>query len=267
MREKALKPFYFLLILALVLAGCTTDPAPNTQVASAVTDIPIPPTSAAYPSPDLAVDEEAMITEIAKLGGCAAEGSGFTCPPGSKLNAIGCEVLYKSIRYPGLKPYPVFQCENHNNIPGFNPDWSSEEPNFVGSFTYDGSQFLLIKPDTDIQSLFAPLGSANEALSYAILFLSHSWPDWFIHAFEEYDIEYSGDRCGIENGSVKETQDGYVVHSSFKTYADIDSGCFTRIYAIDILVTPSGEMSAIEPGPQLLSSQDDCPGPDEDPCR
>ena len=266
--------FSFVILFACIVVSCGPTSSPPTIVKH----------SLPYPE-----NKAADISEIAKLGGCTAEDSGFTCPPGSKLYSIGCEVLSNDIRYPGLRPNPIYRCERLEYLPGFkeryNVDW--QVIGHIGDFTYDGNQFVLVTEGQNIQRMFAPIESENEALSYAMAFVTYSKPDWFISVFDEYQINYFGGSCGlsisdypgfrvegepqyftdrIDTAFTKEIGDGYIVHLFTQALSDIDSGCFTGIYSMDMLVKPSGEISTIEPGPILTIGWEDCPGPDEAQC-
>jgi len=127
MKSKFLIPPIF---FACVVAACgpvkattpTITPAPIqiTQVFTTPTPRSSPPTIVEHPWPDFGINEKAMIAQIAKLGGCTAVESGFTCPPGSNLSSLGCEELSEEIKYPGLKPYPILTCYRGLN------DWNSE---------------------------------------------------------------------------------------------------------------------------------------------
>jgi hypothetical protein len=297
MKSKFLYSSVFMF--ACIVAACVTvnattptiTPAPIqiTQVFTTPTPRSSPPTIVGHPWPNFGINEEALIAKIAKLGGCTEVESGFTCPPGSNLGSLGCEELSDEIKYPGLKPYPIFTCYrgrwdyNHElpDVPGFEAIGMTARGGY-GEFTFDGKQFVLIKEKSDYQKLYAPIDSANEALSYAMAFPTYSWLD---SEFRKYNFLDRG--CGlsarqygysqkfenevyytdrIEETFVKETESGFFVHLFLVSPAHAGA-CQWRSYAVDVLVKPSGEMSIIEPGPQLLLAWDYCTMPDEDPCR
>ena len=282
----------FILVGVFCITACDSlgflqsTPTPSALlIFTKLSPLPVPPTIVDHPEPNYGINEEKMILEIAKLGGCAENDHVFRCPPGSELNSLGCEEVDKYIiEYPGLKPYPVFQCYKYPDNPTVDsirfPGFDVRLPvgPLYGNFTYDGSQFILIKEISDYKSLFAPIDSSNEALSFALA----SPPDYRLEDFhiqevdgihielgrfgakyfsQEDDIrQYFTDR--IESTYATETENGYLVHLFVEIYSELYAPCCDckkGTYSVDVLVKPSGETSIIDPGPQLMFAEDECP--------
>jgi hypothetical protein len=258
--------FYLVVILCvIVLVSCVTKE---------VVPVTSPPTIVNHPEPNYGINESQMIQDIAELGGCddADFYDRILCPQGSTIYALGCEELSNQISYPGLKPYPVFTCFRDSELSGF----AQIQPSggYYGEFTYDGDKFLLIKKMSEYQKFFTPIDSVNEALSYALAFTTQSWmatefapynlPTENAHFTEQYGMKPHADykyyTKKIESTFVKETGDGCIVHLFLDIIYYYDE-CKTDTYAVDILVKSSGEMSIIEPGPQLNWRETSCPMP------
>jgi hypothetical protein len=98
-------------------------------------------------------------------------------------------------------------------------------------------QFELIEAEEEFRSIFAPVGSPNEALSYALAVRNLSaYYDLAPESRLEYFVEE------IQDTHVEPTEDGYIVH-----LFDYDLfGCGPHLtYAVEVWVSTQGDVAEI----------------------
>ena len=224
-----------LILLALImlfLAGCDSPAAiPTEQPAQSVpTNTPrfrltLEPTatpasqptprSIRHPRPTLSVD-----TDVFAEVGCSPGLSMFRgrpCTDDGPISELGCEELWTSDLYGGLDPrYPLAFCsgpwwefDGLMRCHGGESSYKCYRP-----IIFKDGAFALVSTVDEMRTLFAPIESADEALSYALL-------------VTEYTAEYKGCwvGCGrwgpedfhiytdvIEDTHVVEVEDGYQVY-------------------------------------------------------
>lgn len=109
--------------------------------------------------------------------------------------------------------------------------------NYISYLIQDGADVILIDSVPGMARIFAPIESAEEALSYGLAVTGY-------HAL--YDLEGHPDykilTQPLEESHVEETSDGYIVH-----LFDTDMcGCGPHITpAVDILVRPDGTVTEV----------------------
>lgn len=163
------------------------------------------------------------------------------CP---ELVALGCDqVTTPRFFLGGLQPpYPVLECihkpgEPRNQVyfkqvPGLDPRYRS----YV--LYQDGTFRLLIK-QSEFKAVFAPVESAEEAVSYAMAMTSLSAR---FDLDPNANVKYLVDR--IEETHAEETPEGYLVYLfdwSHKMGCDIHP-----FYAVKVLVTREGDVYEVE---------------------
>jgi hypothetical protein len=200
-----------------------------------------------HPRPEFSVDMEKF-----KEAGCSTEtryGDGYSCPTGP-LHLLGCDTVYTYDLLGALTPTAPLICESD-----YPPTALWQHYQRWGGCMYPtpylsyvistGDSFQLIKPKDvpALQTQFAPVESADEALGYALA---------GTYLYANYDVEldssveYLTDE--IENTHVEKVSDGYVVHL-FSGLTPL-CGCGDHIvYAVDVLVTTTGEIEQRVTGP------------------
>lgn len=162
----------------------------------------------------------------------------------AELIALGCdEINGPFFQFGGLQPpYPVMECIHKNTEPP-NKAYFRQKPGLDTRYRsyivfQDGMYRLMIKK-SEFKSIFAPVGSVDEAISYATVMTSLS---------SRYDIDpqanvdYLVDV--IEETHAEETPDGYLV---YLFDGDHKMGCGIHAnYAVKVLVTRNGEVQEVE---------------------
>ena len=121
------------------------------------------------PKPALTVDFQPFTTAAA---GCRLDRYQYLCDAGGDIGKLGCEVLYRVDELGGVSPrLPIAQCD------------SSWQPVGQGAYVRSGGgmiqvytryvfvrdgKFQLARNAEELKQLFAPIESADEALSYAL---------------------------------------------------------------------------------------------------
>ena len=120
---------------------------------------------------------------------------------------------------------------------------------------FKDGQYRLIANQSELQVLFAPVDSANEALAFALVATDLAAKFRLDHAGSEYYAET------IEGTHVDETPEGYVVH----LFANLERRCDCATFvtsAVDVLVTREGRVEVIESQPAYgYSACIDCVAP------
>ncbi len=163
-----------------------------------------------------------------------------SCP---QLAALGCDAIQTPGFYLGglQPPVAVMECIHANGEPP-SRDYFKQPPGLdPGYRSYaviqDGMYRLIIK-QSEFKSLFAPVESTDEALSYAMAMTS-------LEARFDIDpdanVEYRVDE--IEETHAEETPNGYLVRLFDWSHR---MGCDTHpFYAVDVLVTREGDVREV----------------------
>lgn len=196
-----------------------------------------------HPAPTLTID-----TEIFTDTGCPEGDDGHrTCTEDSPLTQIGCEKIVDVDNFiGGLDPtYPIILCYYP---PPKDDRWDVEEteyiykegctkPFYVRYVVYRDGGFQLIKNISELQAVFAPIESPDEALSYAIATTGYSA---YYDIKPERGYRYHVDE--LEDSYVTETEEGYNVHLFYYQWC----GCGPHTTsAVDVYLSRSGD---IKPG-------------------
>jgi hypothetical protein len=245
-----MKPYFWLcLVLLLVLAGCNGPQFVN------------------HPRPDFKVDftvfEDVGCPPVGKYG----EYSARRCEADSPLLALGCDAIRKDLALDGLEPaYPIAECI-------VSPDYAAEplavteqmfaegqylfiegdaRPNFIRYVIFRDDNFELVATKDEFRSIFAPITTPAEALSYAKV-LKHKLAGFYNLA---YDPEYEYFVDAIEDTHVEEIARGYLVY--LFTYDKL--GCEPHIVeTVVVEVTTDGIVREI-------NREDIYQAPPEDDC-
>ena len=218
----------FSLIL-LALAGCSRVEIMN------------------HNKPDLVVD----FSPFEDIG-CPLDDYGFRiCQETSPLYALGCDFL-KPVPdlFGGLDPlYPIAKCVYRPMIhpelvdPYSTPDseffYNSGGPlqDLVRYVIYRDGEFLLIRNPDEFRETFAPVESANEALSFTLAFYNYSV---YFGLQKESGIKYYVD--SIEDTHVENTTDGFTVNVFYYQFF----GCGPHYtYALEMDVSKDGMVDEI----------------------
>ncbi len=177
------------------------------------------PTFINHPRPDLTVD-----FALFESAGCeGASGRELVCAAESPIAALGCDAIQKpSDLLGGLTPgRPLALCLvspgrfdqdfGRSNEIADSGEYIYREGGFIVTYyryvVHDGQDYVLLATKTAVRDYFAPIESADEALSYALAVTS---------AGARYDLTFDSDLeyfvDEIEDTHVETVTDGYVVH-------------------------------------------------------
>jgi hypothetical protein len=242
------------VLCAVILDSCSTStPLPATPTPTHVPVTPTPnhnPKIIEHPEPIFQVD----MGVFERTGNCDystdpaiylffhTDTATYICGKDSPLYALGCEYLQADDRLGGLSPYPIAKCINKSKFIG-TFEYVSSKGGFWYSYsyvTYDGGNFVLVQKPDDFKKYFAPIESANEALSY-LEAVSDYYPKYNFEEYESYSDYYVNE---IETTHVEETDDGYIAHVFYGKHPGWS--CATvDVYSADVLVTHEGEIREI----------------------
>jgi hypothetical protein len=216
-----------------------------------------------HPRPELTVDMEPF-REV----GCTPEEWGvWTCPDNGPLAEFDCQRLREpSDLLGGLTPQAAIMiCEVGPDLarsdvgPYEQAEQIREEgilyssgcmfPSFVRYVVARDGEFTLVKDRVDFQAAFAPVESANEALSFALAVTGHT--AGYEHQVSR-DLRYHTET--LEDTHVEEAEGGYVVN--LRSYALCGCGPHTTSEVV-LLVTPDGEVSQQEVTPLYADPEED----------
>lgn len=210
--------FLKFLVLPIILAGCSK-----------------PTTVVEYPPLDWAINGERL-----KEVGCT-ENLQESCP---ELVALGCDEINSPRFYlGGLEPvYPVMECIHEKDEPP-NPEYfkqlSGLDPRYRSYAVSQDGQFRLLIKRSEFKSIFAPVESTDEAISYA---MAMTGLQARFDIDPNADIDYLVDV--IEETHAVETPDGYLVYLFDWSHA---MGCASHpFYAVKILVTREGDVREVD---------------------
>lgn len=215
---------YALLAVAfasLILAGCW-QPRQKVRVVE-------------YPPPDWALNTQGFSDT-----GCQGP-LGPTC---AALIDLGCDrIQTPGFHFGGLQPpYAVMECINEQEQPP-GSGYFKQKPGLDNRYRsyvifQEGAYRLMIKK-SEFKSVFAPVESAGEAISYAMVMTS-LYSDNAIDP--EASLDYRVDV--IEETHAEETPQGYLV---YLFDWDRTMGCDVHsTYAVKVLVTRAGDVQEVE---------------------
>jgi hypothetical protein len=192
-----------------------------------------PPKIIHHASPNLHVD-----TDWIEQAGCALnEHNWGTCLPDSPLKKLGCDEIWVLDLFGGLD-YPVIMC-NSNEVtsPGahFVHAGCYLSEHYEAYIMFRDGEYQFVEGIREFRSLFAPIESADEALSYAL-----AATDYYATYEIEIDPEYTYFVDEIEETYAKDVQDGYLLH----LFIDLGECCGSgSTDAVDIVVRRDGTIT------------------------
>ena len=233
---------FSLIILTLALSGCQQDAI-----------------FINHPRPDLAVD----FTPFEDAGCPPDEYGRMYCEENGPLGALGCDLITKpSDLFGGLQPAdPIARCTIEpflDQEPG-EEDFPEEGtyfynvgglyPRFIRYVVYTDGGFELIQNPEQFRAYFAPIESADEALSFAIAMNRTS-----AYFDLEFDPEYEYFVDEIEDTHVDRVDDGFQVHLfHYQVF-----GCGPHeTTALTYLVSESGEIERLSSEPIFKDPTED----------
>jgi hypothetical protein len=206
-----------------------------------------------HPQPTLAVTLEAF-----QEAGCPPNEYGFeTCPTESPLGRLGCEQL----RDPGdmiggLEPQlPIKICLVYGRgaerlpVGEYLYNEGCSMPMYVRYAIQRDGQLQVLKSEQDMQAVFAPIESEDEALSYAIA-VTGLGVRYGLEA--RRGLRYLTDK--LEDTYVTATPDGYLVH--LFDYRLCGCGPHTT-YSVDVLVSREGQVQELSREPAYEDPEED----------
>ena len=266
-----------LMLVGAAMAACstsqpvtpasTTMPLPTPFPTATATPRPTPtvpptisvsPTIIPHPKPALSVD-----LQVLRNAGCAIDwgryGGAWVCPDNAAIKALGCDTLAPDNLFAGFTPfYPIMRCGSFKSEPPDSEHYRCLDGFYRSYLLFKGSQYRLIANQSELQALFAPVESADEALAFALVVTDLAAKFSLDGAGGEY---YSKT---IEGTHVDETPEGYVVHLFANPARRCDCGTFVTS-AVDVLVTREGRVEVSESQPAYgYSACIDCVAP---PCQ
>jgi hypothetical protein len=198
-----------------------------------------------HPRPDLTVN-----TDWLETAGCTPrEGlSGlWDCRYRSPLVTLGCEHITIFDLLGGLSPsHPLVICANDSGKIGNSTKFRKGGcimPSFSSQLLFKDDAYQLVSGAAELQTVFAPVESRDEALSYALAATNlYARYGQQIHQYFRYHVN------ALEDTHVDEVTDGYVVH--LFTPAQPECGCGVHtVYAVDVLVTREGQVQETKSQP------------------
>ena len=267
-----------MLVLTCVIVAACSAPRPLTPTATSVplptpfptatvTPRPTPtvpptisvsPTIIPHPKPALSVD-----LQVLRDAGCAIDwgrySGAWVCPDNAAIKALGCDTLAPDNLFAGFTPYyPVMRCRTFQSPPPDQEHFRRMGYSYGSYLLFKDGHYRLIANQSELQTLFAPVDSTDEALAFALIATDLAAKLSLDHAGGEYYAET------IEGTHVDETSEGYVVHL-FANPAQC-CGCATFVTsAVDVLVTRNGRVTVLESQPAYgYSACIDCVAP---PCQ
>jgi len=232
------------LLIVFVIAGCSTPKV--TLPLPTLTPLHLQPKVINHPPPD-------MVANAKGIGdmGCARDERElwstqhyWTCTSDSRLVELGCERPEADDWLGGFTPsYPMVRCLGRSEP----PDKASFRQigclrtEYMSYAVLKDSQFHLVIKESELRALFAPVESANEALSYALVVTDlAAYYGIELDSLNRYLVDE------IEDTHVDEVEDGYLVH----LYSRPECGCKVHtIYAMDFLVTRDGSVETAKSQP------------------
>lgn len=216
------------IFAAYLLASCSVPP--TASPAPVETQLPARTSVIEYPRPSLTANTQGL-SDV----GCEGQLSAKSC---ADLIALGCDATWPTNQLGGLKPaYAVMSCSHADGEPP-NKEYFTRgmclDQSYHSYVIFQNGKYQLAQ-EAEFRSVFAPIESADEALSYALA-VTEFFPDYDIEIspFNVYLVET------IEETHVEEMTEGYLVHLFD---SDHRCGCALHpIYTVDVLITRDGEV-------------------------
>ena len=254
--------FCLILMLTCVAVAACSTPHPVTPL-SIATPLPTPfPTATATPRPTPTVPPTINVTptiiphlkptmsvdlQVLRDAGCAIDwgryGGAWVCPNNAAIKALGCDTLAPDNLFAGFTPYYlIMRCHTFQSPPPDREHFRCTDYTYGSYLLFKDGQYRLIAAQSELQALFAPVDSADEALAYALVATDLTAKFTLDNVGGEYYAET------IKGTHVDETPEGYMVH----LFADPPQrcGCATFVTsAVDVLVTREGRVEVIDSQP------------------
>jgi hypothetical protein len=221
------------LLIGLTIAGSLLAPA-------CLLFQPDMPNVKNYPTPETS----ASLTALGDLG-CHEQYGRWICAPESQLGQLGCEQIRPAGEIlSGLQPsYPMFVClvQREAGKPLAESDYIYREgcllAEYVRYVIQENGELRLLKSLADLQQVYAPVETEDEALSYALA-ASGLGVRYGITA--DPNLRYFVDE--IEDTHVETVPEGFRVHLfDYKL-----CGCGPHpTYTVDVLVTKDGQVQEL----------------------
>ena len=222
--------FWLCIVLPLVLAACQRPQFVN------------------HPRRHFSVDFS-VFEDVGCPTGKYGEYSNRRCEADSQMVALGCDDIRRDNTLGGLEPaYPIAECvqspddaeERGQIIEGGRYLFSrgAPMPQFVRYVIFRNDQFTLVETRAEFRSLFAPIATPEEALSYALVLTN----DLSVRYDLEYDRKYKYVVDVIEDTHIEEIAGGYLVH--LFSYNELGCGPHPTC-AVDVQVTTQGAVKIV----------------------
>jgi hypothetical protein len=239
MKRATLSLAIIFAVLWVMLVGCKGAPSRSGPT----------PTFIRHPRPNLTVDQA-----IYENLGCPPDGY---CEGNLELARVGCERLMPSnALLGGLAPsYPIAECSwriEPTGTPGVFQGrqglYRTGRMYIDGDHTYANHGFVVLRDGSyqmaasveDLQALYAPIESEDEAFSYAIA-ATGFWPQYFYSGFPSPESDTVLLTNQLEESYVTQQEDGYTV-LLYQTDRWSTAGHHPT-WAFDVLVTADGRVS------------------------
>jgi hypothetical protein len=218
-------------------ATATPRPTPTVPPTISVTPTLIP-----RPKPDLSID-----LQVLRDAGCAIDwgrySGAWVCPNNAAIKALGCDTLAPDNLFAGFTPYyPVMRCRTFHSPPPDQEYFRCMGYAYGSYLLFKDGQYRLIANQSELQDLFAPVESSDEALAFALV-------------ATDLAAKFNLDRIGgeyyaetIVGTHVDETLDGYVVHLFANPEWRCDCATFVTS-AVVVLVTREGSVEVLRSKP------------------
>ena len=232
--------------------SATSTPRPTSTVPPTIS---VTPTIIPHPKPTLSVD-----LQVLRDAGCAIDwgrySGAWVCPDNAAIKALGCDTLAPDNLFAGFNPYyPVMRCRTFQSPPPDQEHFRCMDYAYGSYLLFKDGQYRLIASQSELQSLFVPVDSADEALAYALIATDLA---------AKFDLDRVGGdyyAATIEGTHVTETPEDYVVHLFANPERHCDCATFVTS-AVDVLVTREGRVEVIESQPAYgFSACIDCLSP------
>jgi hypothetical protein len=191
-----------------------------------------------HSEPDLAVN-----TDWLEKAGCTPGEGGsawWDCTPAGPLGTLGCEQVRVDALLGGLSPsYPLVECVDYIVEPLDKPGWRREGcmVSYLRTHvTFKDDSYQLIDGAAELQPVYAPVESADKALSYALAATDlHAHYGQVVESFGRYLTNE------LEDTHVEEIGGGYAVHL-FRAQRPLCGCGLHTVDAVDVLVTREGQV-------------------------
>jgi hypothetical protein len=202
----------------------------------------VSPTIIPHSKPALSVD-----LQVLRNAGCAIDwgrySGAWVCPDNAAIKALGCDTLAPDNLFAAFTPfYPIMRCRTFQSPPPDSEHFRCVDGFYHSYLLFKDGQYRLIANQSELQALFAPIDSADEALAFALV-------------ATDLAAKFSLDRTGgeyyaktIEGTHVVETPEGYVVHLFANPERRCDCATFVTS-AANVLVTREGRVEVMKTQP------------------